>query len=128
MEALVFLDTHVVVWLASGKLQLLSPKAQAVIEGAEQLLVSPMVHLELQYLREIERVGVEASEILLTVATKVGAQLADHSFRGIVESSQRLTWTLDPFDRLIVGHAMAAGGALVTKDETILANFPRAIW
>lgn len=128
MEALTFLDTHVVVWLASGKLQFLSPKARAVIEGSEKLLVSPMVHLELQYLREIERVGVEASEILLTLATKVGVQLADHSFRAIVESTHSLRWTRDPFDRLIVGHAMAAGGALVTKDETILANFARAIW
>lgn len=128
MEALVFLDTHAGVWLASGKLELLSPNAKAVIESAEQLLVSPMVHLELQYLREIGRVGVEASEILLTLATKLGAQLADHSFRAIVESSQRLTWTRDPFDRLIVGHAMAAGGTLVTRDETILANYSRAIW
>lgn len=128
MEALAFLDTHVVVWLSSGKTQLLSSAARAVIEDAEQLLVSPMVHLELQYLREIDRISIDTSEILLTVATKLGVQLADFSFRAIVEASTQIPWTRDPFDRLIVGHALAAGGPLVTKDETVRANFARAIW
>jgi len=39
-----------------------------------------------------------------------------------------LTWTRDPFDRLIVGDATGANSALLTKDSTILANCPLAEW
>jgi PIN domain nuclease of toxin-antitoxin system len=128
VASVVFLDTHVVVWLAAGKLGLLTAPARAAIETAEQVRVSPMVALELQYLREIERLGVAPDEVLLTVAAGVGAKLADFSFREVAAASATLGWTRDPFDRLIVGHAQAASGALVTKDETIRAHYARAVW
>jgi len=47
----IYLDTHVVVWLYSGELSLLSEKACQLIEENE-LLISPLVLLELQYLFE----------------------------------------------------------------------------
>lgn len=128
MEALVFLDSHVVVWLAAGQAKQLSPRAREAVEKAERVLVSPMVRLELAYLREIDRLGAEPDDILLVVATALGVQLADYSFREVAAASAALSWTRDPFDRLIVGHAMAAGGALVTKDETIRAHYARTIW
>jgi PIN domain nuclease of toxin-antitoxin system len=37
-------------------------------------------------------------------------------------------WTCDPFDRLIVANAKAAGAPLVTKDEGIRRHYRRAIW
>jgi hypothetical protein len=39
-----------------------------------------------------------------------------------------LVWTRDLFDRVIVGHASAADRDLLTRDELILANYPRACW
>ena len=47
---LIHLDTHVVCWLYAGRLELLSPAARGAIERAT-LAVSPMVGLELQYLK-----------------------------------------------------------------------------
>jgi PIN domain nuclease of toxin-antitoxin system len=52
----VYLDTHVLVWLFSGDMDNFSPKAIDLIENRE-LLVSPMVLLELEYLHEIGRLN-----------------------------------------------------------------------
>lgn len=38
------------------------------------------------------------------------------------------SWTRDPFDRLIVANAKAAGAPLITKDERIRKHYRRAIW
>ena len=49
-------DTHVVVWLYGGDVERLSKAAQDQMQD-EDLLVSPAVLLELEYLHEIERKG-----------------------------------------------------------------------
>lgn len=46
----------------------------------------------------------------------------------LVAAARGLQWTRDPFDRLIVGSALAQGAHLVTCDERILANYRLAIW
>ena len=42
-----------------------------------------------------------------------------------IGQAQSLTWTRDPFDRLIVAKAMAANAKLITHDENIRLNFLR---
>jgi PIN domain nuclease of toxin-antitoxin system len=37
-------------------------------------------------------------------------------------------WTRDPFDRLITAQAAVGSDVLITKDATITANYPRAVW
>ena len=66
----IYLDTHVVVWLYSGELFLFSEKACQLIEENE-LLISPLVLLELQYLFEIKRITVEPTVIFDSLAEKV---------------------------------------------------------
>ncbi len=38
------------------------------------------------------------------------------------------SWTRDPFDRLIVGHAAVDDELLLSKDRKILENYPFARW
>lgn len=45
-----------------------------------------------------------------------------------MQSAAGLTWTRDPFDRLIAAHAIVAGAPLLTADRTILENLPQAVW
>jgi PIN domain nuclease of toxin-antitoxin system len=45
-----------------------------------------------------------------------------------VQAAAGLTWTRDPFDRLIAAHAIVADAPLLTADRTILDNLPQAIW
>ncbi|MCK4765175.1 MAG: hypothetical protein KAW12_23450 [Candidatus Aminicenantes bacterium] len=44
-----FLDTHIVVWLYQGDFSLLSKEAKQTIEK-DDIFISPLVSLELQYL------------------------------------------------------------------------------
>ncbi|GGH05412.1 type II toxin-antitoxin system VapC family toxin [Silvibacterium dinghuense] len=123
-----YLDTHVVAWLAQGDPVRISPSARTPLETAD-LLVSPMVLLELEYLREINRVLFSSRELFLKVEYEFGVQVCDLPFAHVAEVALDEKWTRDPFDRTIVAQAKANGLALlVTADEEIRRNYPRAIW
>lgn len=124
---MIYLDTHVVAWLYAGRTELLSRLARSLIEGND-LLVSPMVGLELQYLFEIERISVEPREILDALARELLLKECDLPFGDVVGASLGESWTRDPFDRLIVGQANLRQAPLLSKDETIRANYSDAVW
>ena len=127
MENVVYLDTHIVCWLYSGQLEFLSEKAKKLIEDNE-LLISPMVILELQYLLEINRIIVSPIEIFNTLQKEVSLKTCDLDFPLIINKAIEANWTRDPFDRIITSHASINNAILVTKDHTILSNYSKAIW
>jgi PIN domain nuclease of toxin-antitoxin system len=123
-----YLDTHVVVWLAAGKLRRISSKARVEIERSE-LLLSPMVLLEMEYLYELRQIRLPARDLFQKVAHEAGLRLCDLPFSTIVSSSLDEKWTRDPFDRLIVANAKANGfAALISADEEIRRHYPRTVW
>jgi PIN domain nuclease of toxin-antitoxin system len=122
------LDTHVVVWLAAGEVEKLSPRAAEAIRKSD-LTISPMVLLELQYLYEFKRILKEPLALLNDVDTQIGLKVKDASFAAVLHTALFETWTRDPFDRVIVAHARTDGHApLVTSDSKIRENYPRAVW
>lgn len=123
---MIHLDTHVVAWLWAGDLKRLKPVA--AILDQEDLAVSPMAVLELQYLHEIGRVSDPAQAILTDLVARLGLRTSDAPFARILEASLALDWTQDPFDRLIVATAIVDGCALLTRDTTIRAHFRGAHW
>jgi PIN domain nuclease of toxin-antitoxin system len=126
--SLVYLDTHVVVWLAAGKVRRISSRAQAEIERSE-LLLSPMALLELEYLYELKRIRLPARDLFQKVAHEAGLRLCDLPFATIASAGLDEKWTRDPFDRLIVANAKANGFAsLISADEEIRRHYPRTIW
>lgn len=127
MAALTHLDTHVVVWVAAGLHDRLSPAAVAALEH-DDLAVSPLVRLELQYLVEAGRIALDPSATLAELARSLGLQEPADGFGAVVDVALGLTWTRDPFDRLIAAHALATGARLLTKDQTLLTEVPTAFW
>ncbi len=127
METLIYLDTHVVVWLYAGTTDLFSRNAKRAIEE-NSLLISPMVLLELEFLYEIKRLRVQAGTVQETLRETIGLEVCDAGFRKITDMARTLTWTRDPFDRVIVGHALSAGRGLLTKDRSIRRRVRSAIW
>lgn len=94
----------------------------------EPVSVSPIVELELTYLYEIGRVSEPASTPLSALRRELGLQIADVSLIEVIEAAKALSWTRDPFDRLISAHAIVANTPLVTADETIRENLSLAVW
>ena len=127
MTAEIRLDTHVVVWLYAGLVETLSPVARAAIEQ-HQLAVAPMVEFELTLLHEIGRLSVSGAEILGDLSHRVGLRTSTVPWQAAVRAAAGLTWTRDPFDRLIVADALAAGSLLLTKDERVRERVPSAAW
>jgi PIN domain nuclease of toxin-antitoxin system len=122
-----YVDTHVLIWIAQGEEDKISTGARRALEECD-LLVSPAAVLELELLHEIGRLRVPAAKLLALLESSVGLRVCGLPFRDIVTHALKESWTRDPFDRLIVANAKAAGASLVTKDERIRKHFARAIW
>jgi PIN domain nuclease of toxin-antitoxin system len=127
MEDLIFLDTHVVVWLYMGDLDLFSLKAREDL-CASELFISPIVALEIQYLQEIERITAGAEEVIEELKGTVGLKLSDIPFDRVVAASLSNSWTRDPFDRIITAQAALGQDRLLTKDRTIRDHYQHAYW
>ena len=127
METLIYLDTHVVVWLYAGRMDLLSERAMESVQK-RNLVYSPIVRLELQYLLETDRISKKPDQILDALSVDIGLH-PDHSdFSIIIGRALRLNWTRDPFDRIITAQASVNRAPLITKDQTIIGNYTKAFW
>ena len=124
---MIHLDTHVVVWLYEKKRERFSDRALELIES-EDLAISPMVLLELQYLFEIDRILAGPGVVSSYLRERLGLELDSTPFAKVAGKAVEMTWTRDPFDRLIAAQAACAGTTLVTKDSQILKNYPGARW
>jgi PIN domain nuclease of toxin-antitoxin system len=117
----------VVVWLYAGHIEKLGEQARELI-NENDLYISAIVRLELQYLYEIQRVTAEANEILTDLSDRVGLKICDKRFHAIVSGALELSWTRDPFDRIIVANAALDSNILITRDQSILENYENARW
>ena len=124
---MIHLDTHVAVWLCQGELDCFPGPVIEILE-TESLAISPIVLLEMVYLREIGRLYATAGEILTYLHETVGLEQDPSPFAAVVARALGQTWTRDPFDQIIVAQAIAAGAELVTKNETIRSHCPSARW
>jgi PIN domain nuclease of toxin-antitoxin system len=126
-DALIYLDTHVLVRLYAGETSELGPAARSAIQ-ANSLMASPAAVLELEFLHEIKRLQVSASTIMDGLRRDLGVSVCDLPFAAVVAQALHENWGRDPFDRLIVANAKARGAGLVTKDHRIRKYFSEAIW
>lgn len=120
-------DTHVLVWIYNRDRKRLP---RTVIDRLEedQIVVSPVVELELQLLFELGRVTEPAAGVLERLGPPLGLRISTATLASVAKAALPLTWTRDPFDRLIAANALADGAALVTADATIRAHLPQAVW
>jgi len=126
--SLAYLDTHVALFLHDGLTENLSVEAKRLIE-ANDLLISPMVLLELEYLFQRKRIAVGAKALFAALNTDFGVAICRFPFPAIAQAAVDIGWTTDPFDRLIVAHAIVnRGSVLVTKDRLIRRNYQNARW
>ncbi|MBI5149757.1 MAG: PIN domain-containing protein [Candidatus Omnitrophica bacterium] len=124
---MVYLDTHLVLWLYAGSLDLISKQALRVIEE-DEIYISPIVELELQYLKESKKIRKLPGEIIEALHKEINLKVCAKDFPGIIRESLGMHWTRDPFDRIIVAHASLNQNKLLTKDDSIRAHYKQAVW
>ncbi|NHZ72761.1 MAG: PIN domain-containing protein [Aquificales bacterium] len=124
---MIYLDTHVVVWLYAGLVEKFSQSVKQLMNDHE-IYISPIVRLELHYLYEIQRVTDDADAIVADISNRIGLKVCDREFDAIISQAMAFSWTRDPFDRVIVANAGVNDNLLITKDQNILENYLYARW
>ena len=126
-QPVVFLDTHIAVWLYAGLVEKISDNAKQAIDNCD-VLVSPLVRLELQYLYEIGRITVKPDTIIKALFKAIGLKISETPLQQIIDEALKIRWTRDVFDRLLSAEAKLLGEGLITADETIRSNLNLAVW
>ena len=127
------LDTHAVIWYASGSARLsetaLHPIDEALRDGA--VVVSAITLIEIIYLVEKERLPVEALERLHALARQETPPLHVAPVdEGVADALQQIPRTAVPDmpDRIIAATALHLDLPLVTRDRTIQASRIDTVW
>lgn len=114
---MILLDTNALIWMHTGH-------ARARTLGhASGLYVSPVSLLELAFLEETKRIRLVPNARQSLAEDPRWAVDNPMSF-DLFGAAFDLSWTRDPFDRLIVAHAQLRGWRLATGDRMILAKLP----
>jgi PIN domain nuclease of toxin-antitoxin system len=90
--------------------------------------ISPLAVLELAYLQEVGRARDPAATMLAALRRDIGLEVVDSPLGELVQAGIDLTWTRDPFDRLIAAQAIVTGAPLITADRTIREHLALATW
>ena len=124
---MIYLDTHIVIWLYAGNHSKLNKNISKIIND-NMIVISAMVRLELQYMYEIKRIKVKPDEIISDLYNRIALDVCDKNFNDIINKALSISWKRDPFDRMIVANAALENSILVTKDQNILDHYEFARW
>ena len=114
-------------WLYAGQIERIPTAVRKAVNESE-LLISPMALVELQYLIEIGRFTDPVEQVLEVLGRDLGLRVCDLPFPEVARRAFDLSWTRDPFDRLIVSQAILREEPLVTKDRHIHDHYHGALW
>ena len=112
MKAL--LDTHFFLWLL---LDLPRIDEFPWLHRYRPWGVSPVSLLEIQFLSEIGRIEVRQPEFMDAVSRDARFVIDEVPLVPLIERAIPLSWTRDPFDRLLAAHSEARRVPLCTMDR-----------
>lgn len=115
----ILLDTNALIWLDQDR-----PRARRLREGGKRLYISPANLLELQILLEAGRIRLRGVTVSSDLVHRGPWLLDDPPAAAWFETALDLTWTRDPFDRLLVAHNRLRGWRLATGDTALIKRLP----
>jgi PIN domain nuclease of toxin-antitoxin system len=110
----VLLDTNALIWLEQGE-----ARAQRLLATHQRVYISPASLLELQFLLDVGRIRLR-SGTLESLVNDSRWTLDDPPAAAWFSEAMTLSWTRDPFDRLLVAHARLRGWRLATADNQLV--------
>ena len=111
---MILLDTNALLWTETGHAR---ARPLAKLAG---LYVSPASLLEVQFLAELGRARLRGIASARALAEDDRWTVDEPPARAWYEEAHGLAWTHDPFDRLIVAHALLRRWRLATSDANML--------
>lgn len=87
-----------------------------------------MVLLELDYLHEIGSTSLGSGPVFEYLRKEIGLEACKKSFFDVIQTATQLSWTRDPFYRIITAQAAIEQNRLITKDTIILQHYQHAVW
>ena len=115
------LDTHFVLWIVTGADRL---RSFPWIERYRPWGISPVSLLEIQYLSEIGRIEIQNPQFTDTLVRDPRFVIDEIPLVPLMRRAIELTWTRDPFDRLIAAHSSVRRVPLCTTDRNVRENHP----
>jgi len=112
--AVILLDTHAAIWIAQGH------RRVKLLERFPRIYLSPASVLEIQFLAEVGRVRLPEGQTPQALAEDYRWRLDEPPAAKWFAAACELSWTRDPFDRLLAAHARLRGWKLATADEILL--------
>lgn len=82
----------------------------------------------MRFLQEIGRLNVGPDQWLGILKRDFEVRICPIPVQRVVLEALKLSWTRDPFDRIIVAQAITGQGKLITKDDRIHKSFAGALW
>ncbi|NCN58650.1 transposase [Candidatus Roizmanbacteria bacterium CG22_combo_CG10-13_8_21_14_all_38_20] len=123
---MVFIDTHVLLWLFDKKPNFLSKRSIGLLEN-NSIIYSPIVELELQYLFEVKKIKSRPFTLIAELEETINLQLSTSAFNSVIQHSIKNSWTRDPFDRIITADAQLNRSYLITADKLIQKHYRKAL-
>lgn len=112
---MILLDTNAALWLHHGH-----RRGRPLERHVGQLYVSPASLLEIQFLVEVGRIRLRSGAALRDLAADERWMMDSPSSIDWFERALDVGWTRDPFDRLLVAHALLRGWRVATGDGDLL--------
>ncbi len=95
MAPVIYLDTHVAVWLYAGLTERFRPTVRERI-NTNDLFISPIVILELQYLYETRRTALPGEDIVQSLKAQLDLRVCERPFADVMRIAVSQAWTRDP--------------------------------
>jgi PIN domain nuclease of toxin-antitoxin system len=113
------LDTHYLIWIVTNARRL---KKFPWLQRYTPWRVSPVSFLEIQLLAESGRLRFRPAELTAAIQADPRFLLDDVFVSILLYKALNLSWTRDPFDRMLAAHSLARQLPLCTTDSEVQAN------
>lgn len=113
------LDTHFLLWTALDSERL---EDFPWLDDYRPWGISPVSFLEIQFLYEVGRLEVDRARFSEAVAADPRFVIDEAPLVALIEKALPLSWTRDPFDRLLAAHSDARRIPLCSLDRQIRAR------
>src|SRR5690349_4101193 len=117
---MLLLDTHFLIWTALGSPRL---KPFPWLADRQPWLISPVSLLEVRFLAEVGRLRVK-DRFFDMVREDRRYVIDEPALDAVIRAALPLSWTRDPFDRLLCAHSLVRRMPICTTDRSMLANHP----